>query len=697
MNVRFANCNSIEEGTINIKKNKLNIKYAINGTGKTTIAKAIELWNWDKKESTNRLIDLKPFKYREDSDNKNPVIEGLESVDKVAIFNQEYIDQYVFAPGELIKNSFDIFIRDERYEQGIEKINIFMQSISNIFRERKDIEYLLRDLNDLSACFGKSKGLSKASSFARGLKDGNKISNIPEGLEDYEEFIRHEENVKWIQWQLNGGNYIDISNKCPYCISSIDEKKETILAVKDEYDAKLIEHLNKVIGVVERLKEYLAEDTYKNIIEISQSVEGLKIDQENYLLGIRSQIDGFIDKLESIKELDFTSLKDFDKIKEYIINLKIDLRYFNHLNSESTANKVEIINGSLDEIISKIGELQGEVNKQKCHIEDVVKIYGEHINDFLRYAGYDYYVELQENKDEPYKLKLKHKEFTSSNVDNPEYHLSFGEKNAIALILFMFDALKQGADLIILDDPVSSFDKNKKFATINMLFRGKNSLRGKTVLMLTHDFEPIVDIILHSSGKFEPLPEASYLENKKGVLEEKTIKKSNIKTYAQILMENIENHELDIIRLIYLRRFLEFNNNKNLSYQLLSNLFKKREIPTYGRGGREMSGCEIEHAVEEIREYIPHFNYESVYEDINNQEKIIDIYKGLDNNYEKLQIYRLINPTISQSDVIKKFVNESYHIENDYLYQLNPCEYEIVPQYIIDICDKDICSIMCES
>ena len=40
--------------------------------------------------------------------------------------------------------------------------------------------------------------------------------------------------------------------------------------------------------------------------------------------------------------------------------------------------------------------------------------------------------------------------------------------------------------------------------------------------------------------------------------------------------------------------------------------------------------------------------------------------------------------------VIKKFINEVFHLENDYLFQLNPVEYDTVPQYIIDECDKDV-------
>ena len=80
--------------------------------------------------------------------------------------------------------------------------------------------------------------------------------------------------------------------------------------------------------------------------------------------------------------------------------------------------------------------------------------------------------------------------------------LSYSEKNEFALILFMYEAVSKPADLIILDDPILSFDRNKKFAVINKLFKGEHSLRNKTILMLTHDFDPIVDMLRNFTNIF---------------------------------------------------------------------------------------------------------------------------------------------------------------------------------------------------
>ena len=43
MNIAIRNCNNIDSAEIAVTAGRLNIKYAINGTGKSTVAHAIEL------------------------------------------------------------------------------------------------------------------------------------------------------------------------------------------------------------------------------------------------------------------------------------------------------------------------------------------------------------------------------------------------------------------------------------------------------------------------------------------------------------------------------------------------------------------------------------------------------------------------------------------------------------------------------
>ena len=66
-------------------------------------------------------------------------------------------------------------------------------------------------------------------------------------------------------------------------------------------------------------------------------------------------------------------------------------------------------------------------------------------------------------------------------------------------------------------------------------------------------------------------------------------------------------------------------------------------------------------------------------------------YENTDIGYEKLQLFRIISELdpagLGGDDTIKKFVNESFHIENEYVMQLNPREFDAVPEFLIQACN----------
>jgi len=698
MNIIIKKCNNIENASISIKENALNIKYAINGTGKTTISQAILCSMNDSQNGTESIRDLKPFKYV-DQDDHNPEVLGADQIKSIKVFDEKYINEFVFLPSELLKGSFDIFIRDENYENGMKEIDNLVETLRKMLAEDKDIDDLIKDFNELSGGFGKptKTGIHGSSSLSKAFKSGNKIINIPEGLDEYKDYIQSENNYKWVKWQIDGKTYLDISENCPYCTNNIKDKKNTIRHVGEVYDSKSVENLNMLVGVFQRLNQYFSDETKSVIDNFIKNIDGYTEDQINYLIEIKEQIDRLNVKFIKVQELGFKSLKDVDKIIEGLKSHCIDLDLFNHLQSESTQKKADIVNNAINFLLEKAGELQGSINKQKRLIERLVKENSSEINSFLKNAGYQYHVDIIEDKDGQYKLKLIHNDVTSE-VNNVKTHLSFGERNAFSLVLFMYDALKNVPDLIVLDDPISSFDKNKKYAIIDMLFRKGKGFRGKTALLLTHDFEPIVDMVYHHTDRFAP-PLAVFIENIHGELCEKVITKLDIKTFIDINNENIKNHSNEINKLVYLRRLYEVTNKKGDGYQLISNLLHKRDIPTiknnYGEENsvRPMKPGEIKRGIKEIQEKILNFNYQNCLKIIQDDVEMKRIYLSTNNNYEKLHIYRIIYDDKQErlnSDIIQKFINEAFHLENDYIYQLNPCDYQLVPEYVIDECNKYI-------
>lgn len=88
--IKIQNCNNITSGEIEICADKLNILFGRNGTGKSTIARAIYLASQSKP-----LTELAP--YGSVSEEAPPSIEGVET-GGVAIFDDNYVSQYVYQP-----------------------------------------------------------------------------------------------------------------------------------------------------------------------------------------------------------------------------------------------------------------------------------------------------------------------------------------------------------------------------------------------------------------------------------------------------------------------------------------------------------------------------------------------------------------------------------------------------------------------
>lgn len=686
MNISITNCNNIAHGTVAITENRLNIKYAINGTGKSTIAKAIE---YAANHDEDGLKKLTPYAHIGVADDTLlPRVEGLADDIRVAVFNEEYVNQYVFMEDELVKNSFEIFVKTPRYDELTNEINELISSIRTMFDDTPELETLISDLNEFITCFGNNArtGISASGALAKGLSKGNLIRNIPTGLEEYSDYLQSEKNSSWLKWQATGRDFLQLSSKCPFCARDIEPQREKIEQVKTEYDAKTIEHLSKILALFEKLGHYFSEETNENVRRITMSVTGLSAEQKTYLVQIKQDVETVFRKLQSLKRLGFDSLKDVDRINAEIEDKKIDLTYIPHLNTQFTVDKVTIINSAIDNLLTVVGQLQGAINRQKNEIRRTIDKYQVEINAFLKNAGYSYTVSIEESADHSYKLRLCFGNDTA--VSGVKSHLSYGERNAFALVLFMYQALYNQANLFVLDDPISSFDQNKKFAILDMLFIRGNSLREKTVLLLTHDLEPVIDSIYNHPNFFEGTPTAAFLENNEGVLGELAIRKEDIQSSIQIAKSNIKSPMNEISKAIYLRRLIEITEGHTEAWHLLSNLLHKRQTPMIGEN--EMSAAQISDATMRIASDIDNFDYQQLCTFACDNANLVSIYDAAQSNYEKLQIYRMIFGATDEDHIMRKFINETYHIENDYLFQLNPVRYNTIPNYIIAECNRAI-------
>lgn len=698
INIEIQNCNNIDSGVLSLEENKLNIKYGINGTGKSTIAKAIKNHNLEEK-----LNLLTPFKSNPD----NPLIPSVNiscEIHNTHIFNEEYINQFVYKEDELISNSFEVFIKTSNYIESSKKIDTILENVTKIFIETEELTNIIRDFESLLNSFKTTKTtISKSSTGYKALKDGNKLENIPDELKSYTPFLKNESCTSWLDWQMKGEKFLEIAEDCPFCTSPTTSKKETIKSISKTYNKTTIKNLTAILEAIDNLGDYFSSKCKATLQSITKKHNGLEDSEIDYIYSTTQQIQNLLNKLKALKEISYHSLKNDEKINEKIESYKIFIEPYDRFESEKTSETLKSLNESLDEILKQIGLLQGEINKQKQATKRLIENHQISINEFLKKAGYKYQVSIEE-VDRDYKLKLQHID-SKNNITKGDQHLSFGEKNAFALVLFMYESLSKNPDLIILDDPISSFDKNKKYAIMDMLFRedSSKSLKGSNVLMLTHDIEPIIDTIKVLGHKFGNTTNAHFLSTINGNLQEIKITKNDLQSFTQICTEIVQDDDInDIIKLIYLRRYYESIDDKTNEYQVLSNLIHKRQkdeatdqrVAQIDGESQKLSENNFDDGVEKIKSKFLSFNYEALLETLKQNDNLIEIYNNTEDGFAKIILFRILIEDIPEAkkldNIFMKFINEVYHIENELLFQLNPNKYNVAPQFIINECDNFI-------
>lgn len=657
MEVKITNANNFDLAIIQLKENALNIKFAHNGLGKSTIARAVEAEILKDSQALERLV---PFKYLRDKTGHETRVEGIGALHSVMVFNEQYVNEYVFTPDDLVKGTFEIFIKTPKYEEHMANIGVLLKGIANVFHSDEEIDALIGVCHHLSDALGKSgaKGYTKSCAIIKGLGNGNLIENIPSVLVPYASYLKSEGNVRWLKWQSAGSVYTsEDNNACPYCASQLDDSRERIETLSRTFTPKNFEHLVDSIDVLSELSEFLSPETATAIKAIATNISGMTEEDTKLLAQIRIEADDLKERLEGARYVNFDHLKNVDKVTDALAEKKVNGLSYTHFQSERVQAKISKINEAIDGALNEAGRLQGEVAKQKELVKEVVQKYNTAIHNFLVDAGYNYNIEIVPGEGGSYKMVLSHNDAKGYVLSNAASYLSYGEKNALALALFMFVAVEKRPDLIILDDPISSFDGLKKFSLlIKMMFLSDSDkcFRNRLVLMLTHDLCPVIDALKVFYADFSPVPNVSYLECSNGVVSEKPVGREDLQNVRGVAESKVKNNSLEmIIRIVYLRRLIEIDGKKDsLAYQLLSSILHGKPAPTIKGSGLEriMTSQEIDDAQAEVKKEIAEFSWEAVMMAVSDKDKLKDLYRQA-GRYEKpnyLELYAA-RPTSTQS------------------------------------------------
>ena len=106
-----------------------------------------------------------------------------------------------------------------------------------------------------------------------------------------------------------------------------------------------------------------------------------------------------------------------------------------------------------------------------------------------------------------------------------------------------------------------------------------------------------------------------------------------------------------------------------------------------------MNANEVSEAEAFIKKFISDFSYTQYNNDNFTKENLLNQFSREDNNYFKLQIFRVILAVNNlrskiQNDSLIKYIDEQFHVENDSIYYLNLTKFDLVPDFVIPTCEQ---------
>jgi len=598
-------------------------------------------------------------------------------------------------------------INSQKYTELKEKIDEQLSKVKAIARDKPNVNIIKEILTSLCKLITINSSGTKLDRRKGGIKslieDGKgALFNPPVELKPFSAFFEEENSGDWASWKFKGITSFGEKGMCPFCAEKETEiKKQQTKIFQDSFNEVSINYSNELRKYLTSIAEYIDTEKKNKMLKLLNTTAD-KNTLEMQLVKLRTESHYLFESLYALSSFDGYSINqnnmnDFEsKFKDMAISEE-NLDFFN---TEAFLTIIRPLNEQIKVVLGMIGNLKGEVAQFHSYLKSQVSSRKNDINDFLKSAGFSYTFDIIIEGDNSAHAILKYclDDGSSIDVSNPDTHLSWGERNAFALLLFMFDAISKKADLIILDDPISSFDSNKKYAIINRMFKTgdkENSLYRRTVLLLTHDLEPVIDYVQVGGKISGDAICAHYLQNIDGIIYEIEIQKNVDMMSMVVLMKELalDKFLLLPIRMGCLRKYIEHTVKdpriNSLSYNMLSSLIHGRISPTYDSDGNDvMNSTDISIAANEIANIIHGFDYSLALEKFN-EKSLLTAFSSEENDFFKLLILRAYSERNgnardrmkTQDDVLRKYVDETYHIENDYLYSLDVRRFNIVPQH----------------
>ena len=561
--------------------------YGRNGSGKSTIAKAI------RKIKSDQVSMIAEAEMKDGND--NIVLLGDDDKRKIFVFDEEYIDNNIKLQETGLKTIIMLGEQvdlNEKISKVEEELDIINKEYSNRGKEIEEVK------NELNSCKSEMKkilqeGWADRDRLIKGSKRNSSVTNkiydkimsltpIDKKSKLDIEFSEKEKTLSKIKSGIIKS--IEYVPNLPYDydilkIKDLLSKKieNPVLTDREKYLLKIIEN-KKSDRLYEMLRIFEDESTkncpyclqpletgYKNDLTISiQKV--LSKEVEIHRQELRNLI---VDEIE----IDFAKISELNEsrnlknIVEEVNEILLDNNNKLQQKIDNPYNPIEIDDTQIKELYSKLRKSLIEVEKERIGYNEKIqntKLIKEEltkINESISYYDikipYRKYKEKQKILEEKQKeSEIKKEEYSKKKVEledlkarkksvklaiklinkNLEYiflsknrlridyrdneyvllsngnnvkpsEISLGERNIIGLCYFFADIMQnketskayEDEYLIVIDDPVSSFDFENKVGIMSFLnYQLENFLLGNVstrFIILTHDLSTMYDFI----------------------------------------------------------------------------------------------------------------------------------------------------------------------------------------------------------
>lgn len=317
---------------------------------------------------------------------------------------------------------------------------------------------------------------------------------------------------------------------CPLCHQPLTEDykltlKDRLVKFRDKTVEEFKDNVKRmndsVDGIFIALPSFPSSDYDSDLSDAEQKVKSLndfisriKVALENKVINPYSAMSGFsqaaLDALvydcrnaiakisDDVKAYNQT-FAEKDTLKNSIDKANTRLAYHENktwidLFNDRLAKK-NSLEGALDKLDKEIGKQEGIISTLSAKIDQVDDA-REQINHYLEIIFAGKKLQLITAGKDQYKLQIRQGD---TYIDIPTKAISSGERNALALAYFFACVLEkkdQNYDysdptLLVIDDPVSSFDADNKAGVVSLLSdQIRKVLRGNPdskVLVFTHD------------------------------------------------------------------------------------------------------------------------------------------------------------------------------------------------------------------